>query len=166
MTELVEFIESEDRSEKRIVILHSDLEDLKRTLYDNGSHSARDLAESEWSMRLESLKNDHATAMSVLRKKLRTEREQWKASLARAEAVQDELRKQLQPLRVAVTPVRKAPVMPTLEMAGIGSRDYTLPSFGGNDQALAALGRRTLSMTPGGKNISAFLSEAISSDED
>ena len=112
------------------------------------------------------MKNDHANAMAVLRKKLRAERESHAKSLARAVAVQEELRAQIEPLRLSVTPVRSAPVMPTLEMSGIGSRDFSLPSFGGNDRALASLGRRTLSLTPGGKDISAFLSEAISSEEE
>ena len=126
----------------------------------------RDLAESEWSQKLESLKNDHANAMTVLRKKLRAEREAHATSLSRAIAVQEELRAKIEPLPFPVIPVRSAPLMPTLEMSGVGSRDFCLPSFGGNDSALASLGRRTLSLTPSGKDISAFLSEAISSEEE
>ena len=165
MDEMMAYIESEERSEKRIVILQSDLDDLKRTLYDNGSRSARDLAESEWSQRLESLKNDHANAMAVLRKKLRTERDEWKSSLARAEAVQEDLRKQLKPLRLAVTPVRTAPVMPTLEMSGIGTRDFTLPSLGGYPHALSSLARSTLSLTRRGRYYCFLFSDPISSYE-
>ena len=167
MDEMIAFIESDDRTEKRVVVLQSDLDDLKRTFYDNGSRSARDLAESEWSHKMESLKNDHANAMTVLRRKLKSEREAHAASLARAVAVQEELRAKVNPLPMPVIPpIRSAPVMPSLAMSGVGTRDFNIPSFGGNDTQLASLGQLNLSLTPSGKDISAFLSEAISSSED
>ena len=81
--------------------------------------------------------------------------------------VQEELRAKLNPSpMVVVPPVRSAPVMLTLAMSGVGTRDFNIPSFGGQDTQLASLGRLNLSLTPSGKDISAFLSEAISSDED
>ena len=91
MDEMMAYIESSDRSERRVVVLLSDLEDLKRTYYDNGSRSARDLAESEWAQKLESLKNDHANAMTALRKKLKSEREAHATTLSRSVRLQEEL---------------------------------------------------------------------------
>ena len=105
--------------------------------------------------------------MALLRKKLRSEREAHASSLARAVAVQEELRAKVNPLPMPVLPpIRSAPVMPSLAMSGVGTRDFNIPSFGGQDNQLASLGRLNLSLTPSGKDISAFLSEAISSDED